>query len=75
MVDVIAYGLASMVGIQRIYSDKHWASDVFAGAVIGIVSGKSIVYLHKRKETGSVYLVPMSPPGGQGVGVAAVLHF
>ena len=75
VVDVIAYGLASMVGIQRIYSDKHWASDVFAGAVIGIVSGKSIVYLHKRKDSGSVYLVPMSLQGGQGVGVTAVLCF
>src|SRR3990172_11424295 len=75
VVDVIAYGLASMVGIQRIYSDKHWASDVFAGAVIGIVSGKSIVYLHKRKDSGSAYLVPMSLQGGQGVGVTAVLCF
>lgn len=75
VVDVIAYGLASMVGIQRMYGDKHWASDVFAGAVIGIVSGKSIVYLHKRKDTGSVYLVPMSLLGGQGAGVTAVLRF
>lgn len=74
-VDVIAYGLASMVGIQRMYGDKHWASDVFAGAVIGIVSGKSIVYLHKRKDTGSIHLVPMSLQGGQGVGVTAVLSF
>jgi len=75
VVDVTAYGLASMVGIQRMYADKHWASDVFAGALIGIVAGKSIVYLHKRKETGSVYLVPLSPPGRQGVGVTAVLRF
>lgn len=75
VVDVTAYSLASMVGIQRIYGDKHWASDVFAGAVIGIVAGKSIVYLHKRKDTGSVYLVPMSLSGGQGAGVTAVLRF
>ncbi len=73
VVDVTAYGLASMVGIQRIYGDKHWASDVFAGAVIGIVAGKSIVYLHKRKDTGSVYLLPISLPGGQGI--IAVLRF
>ena len=75
MVDVAAYGLASLVALQRIYNDKHWASDVFAGAVIGIVTGKSIVYLHKRKETGSVYLVPLTPPGGQGAGVAVMLRF
>ena len=74
-VGVTAYGLASAVALERVYDDQHWASDVFAGAVLGIVAGKSIVYLHKRKETGSVYLVPLYPPGGQGVGVAAVLRF
>lgn len=75
VVDVTAYGLASMVGIQRMYADKHWASDVFAGALIGVLAGKSIVYLHKKKDAGSVYLVPMSLQGGQGAGVAAVLRF
>lgn len=75
VVDVLAYGLASSVGIQRIYGDKHWASDVFVGAVIGIVAGKSIVYLHRKKGDGSVYLVPFTPPGGEGAGLSVVLNF
>jgi membrane-associated phospholipid phosphatase len=57
-VGVTAYGLASLLGLQRIYADRHWASDVFAGAVLGTVVGKSVVYLHKKKDN-SVYLIPI----------------
>ena len=35
LVPLISYSLAGMVGIQRLYSDNHWASDVFAGAIAG----------------------------------------
>ena len=32
------YALAASTGLARIYLDKHWASDVFMGAVIGTSS-------------------------------------
>lgn len=63
-VDMAAYGLASAVAFQRIYDDKHWASDVFAGAVLGTVVGKGIVYLHRDKKAADVYLIPIAPTGG-----------
>ena len=34
-VPVIAYSMASMVALSRIYDNKHWASDVFIGSEIG----------------------------------------
>ena len=34
------YTIASATGISRIINDRHWASDVIAGAVIGIASVK-----------------------------------
>lgn len=34
------YTLASLTSLSRIYDDKHWASDVFVGAVIGVLSAK-----------------------------------
>lgn len=37
----VAYGLASLVGLTRIYNNMHWASDVMAGAAIGFVSAKA----------------------------------
>lgn len=74
-VDVAAYGLASAVALQRVYDDKHWASDVFAGAVLGTVVGKSVVYLHKDKKAGNVYLVPISVPSEGRYGMMAVFRY
>jgi membrane-associated phospholipid phosphatase len=36
--------MASLIGIARVYNNRHWVSDVVAGAGIGILSTK-IVYL------------------------------
>lgn len=39
-VAVPAYALASLVSWSRVYDDEHWASDVAAGAVVGIVASQ-----------------------------------
>jgi membrane-associated phospholipid phosphatase len=71
-VGITAYGLASLLGLQRIYADRHWASDVLAGAVVGTVVGKSVVYLHKNKKENSVYLVPILDPSDGRFGLMLV---
>jgi membrane-associated phospholipid phosphatase len=41
------FGGASLVGVSRMYHDKHWASDVALGAAIGTFSGLKVVrYSH-----------------------------
>ncbi|HEX6039568.1 phosphatase PAP2 family protein [Longimicrobium sp.] len=47
-VTVLAYGGATAVAWSRVYDDKHWASDVAAGALIGIVAGRGAVRLLHR---------------------------
>lgn len=42
-IPVISYSLASLVGVSRLTEHKHWASDVFAGAILGYVCGKQVV--------------------------------
>lgn len=37
-----AYGLATLAGFGRIYHDKHWASDVLAGAIIGTLTAHAV---------------------------------
>lgn len=74
-VGVTAYTLASAVALQRIYDDKHWASDVFAGAALGTVVGKSVVYLHKGKGAGNVFILPISVPSEGRYGIMAVFRF
>ncbi len=34
-----SYGAAALVGVARMYKNKHWASDVVAGAGVGTLSG------------------------------------
>lgn len=46
-VPFLAYGLASMVGVSRIYNNAHWASDVMTGAAIGFLSAKAMIALYK----------------------------
>jgi undecaprenyl-diphosphatase len=36
VIDVLSYGLATLVAAQRVYSRAHWPSDVIGGAVLGI---------------------------------------
>lgn len=39
----LAYGGATLVGLSRIYHDRHWASDVALGAGIGTITGLTVV--------------------------------
>lgn len=45
----LLYGGATAVGLSRMYENKHWASDVIAGAAVGTLIGRSLVaYQHAR---------------------------
>ena len=51
LVAPVLYGGATLVGIGRMYHDKHWASDVAIGAGIGIFSGLKLVrYAHDHPD-------------------------
>jgi len=39
---VAAYALAGLIGLSRINDNEHWASDVFVGATIGVITGKQV---------------------------------
>jgi len=41
-IPVVSYTFAAMCGLSRIYDNKHWASDVLAGAAFGIAVGKLV---------------------------------
>ncbi len=45
----VMYTGASLVGLSRMYHNKHWASDVVLGAAIGTFSGQKVVqYSHSH---------------------------
>jgi membrane-associated phospholipid phosphatase len=43
IVGPVMYGGATMVALSRMYNNRHWASDVAVGALIGTFSGKKVV--------------------------------
>jgi membrane-associated phospholipid phosphatase len=43
-VGTLAYGSAALVGYARIEQDAHFASDVVAGAIIGVAVARSVVH-------------------------------
>jgi len=49
----LAYTAATLVGLDRINSHAHFASDVFAGAVLGTVTGRWLVHRHEAEAAGA----------------------
>jgi len=57
-VPIISYSAATLVGISRLTEHKHWASDVFAGALVGYLCGRQVVsYYNKIHKSSLPYRV------------------
>jgi membrane-associated phospholipid phosphatase len=41
------YGGAALIGVSRMYDNRHWASDVIMGAAIGTFAGTKVVRYHR----------------------------
>jgi membrane-associated phospholipid phosphatase len=65
-----AYSIAGLVGVARTYHDAHFASDVVAGAMIGTLTGKSVVSYNRQRRAGKIALLPDVAPGKIGLRLA-----
>ena len=89
-VGITGYVVATGVGLLRIYNNRHWASDVVAGAGIGILSTKlsyllfpyTSKLLQSKKEriageASSLHVLafPTYDTKMQGVGMGVVVSF
>lgn len=45
--DVVFYGAATLTGLSRVHDDRHWLTDVVAGAGIGILAGRLATKSHR----------------------------
>jgi membrane-associated phospholipid phosphatase len=65
------YGGATLVGLSRMYHNKHWASDVALGAAVGTFSGLKVVrysHAHPDNKVDRVMLRAFIAPDGAGGG-------
>lgn len=47
VIGTLMYGGAALVGVSRMYDDKHWASDILMGAAVGTFAGvKTVRFTH-----------------------------
>lgn len=78
VVGLSMYGGATMVGWARMYRDKHWASDVIAGAAIGTFSGIKVVnysYRHRGNWADRTLLSAHVVPTADGALLAWTVKF
>lgn len=73
-IGIASYGIAALVAASRIYDDKHWTSDVIAGAGIGTLSGLIVVRAAHRHPSNRIdrWLlgVTVTPVPGGGAALA-----
>lgn len=80
-IGVAGYFVAAGTGFMRMYNNKHWFTDVIAGAGIGILSVEAAYWLypfitktffHKRYKN-NIYLAPYA--GNKELGVSFSMNF
>lgn len=65
-VPVVAYTLAAGVGLSRMALDRHWASDVAIGAVVGHLVARLVVHDHGRRPR----IIPTLACSGRGLALS-----
>lgn len=48
LVPILSYSAATLIGLSRISENKHWASDVFVGGLLGYLCGRQVVNNYHR---------------------------
>ena len=60
-VGVPSYAVAGLIGWSRVRDRSHWMSDVFFGATLGTIAGRTVTSGHRRPTWA---LIPTATPGG-----------
>jgi membrane-associated phospholipid phosphatase len=72
-IGVPSYLAASAIGFSRIERNKHYLSDVLAGATLGVIAGRTVARVNGEPvgRQRNFSLAPMTDAQGTGVGASA----
>jgi len=76
----VAYPAAALVGWSRVRDNRHWTSDVVAGAVLGTVVARHVVKFEQKLtkpgvKSMALHLDQVGPDGGKAPAVGVELRF
>lgn len=79
-IGVAGYAVATTTGFLRLYNNRHWLTDVIAGAGIGILSVEAAYWLYpslakwlfRKRFKYNIYLSPYAAPAEKGVAAQIV---
>ena len=74
IVQILAYGVATITAFDRVAHNAHWASDTFVGSAIGYFTGKAVVAAHRNGKDNRLSFAPLINDDG-GLGVMASYKF
>ena len=63
IITALAYSTATLTAISRVHDDKHWASDIFFGSLLGYYCGRKIIQQHDERKRGSSYSINLNYTG------------
>ena len=77
-IGVAGYGVAACTGFLRMYNNRHWLTDVIAGAGIGILSAEAAYWLYplvsrafpRSMRSHDLCVAPLAGPDGGGIALA-----
>ncbi len=48
LIPILSYSAATLIGLSRLTENKHWPTDILAGAALGFLSGRQVVNNYHR---------------------------
>lgn len=69
-IPAIAYSIASITALSRVYENYHWSSDIFLGSAIGFFTAQAVHRFHHGGTNENLSIVPSVGTGFNGLSLS-----